>query len=266
MTEIKKTLTILKNRWPEVSLIVGLNVLYSLSNKLISTTNAGSKHSYNWVAFIYSIFLLIFITALIAGFERTVYLEGDKRQRPIVLLRTGLCFLWRKIKLAILIMPIFIIFAWLTYLIIKMFAPTDITFFKTYEVSPLLYMLYYAIPELILIKPLLLIPALIIVLDCQVLESFKYLKKCKLLDAKGLVFLFMLSIVLGFIWTSLPWTKTIKTIHQYTLWACYAVLKQFVVLLIAVTAVRFVASLGLVYDKPRKKLNSKGLLKKPIKD
>lgn len=250
MTEIKKTLAILKARWPEATLIIGLNVLLVLSNKLFRIEKAKLTPILPLLFFISAATLMIIWILLNSGFLRTAYLEGDKRQPLIVLLKTGMRFFGRMFRLGLLWLLIYFPLLWLTYSATKPFASIKAGFFDTARSSPLLYQFYFTVPYLILIKPLLLMPAIIIVMDCKVLESFKFLKKCKLLDAKGLLILVLISIILNFSWTILPKLNESLTISQFLLKIFSPVLMQFIRLMIAVTAVRFVASLNLVYDIP----------------
>ena len=101
---------------------------------------------------------------------------------------------------------------------------------------------------LILVKVVLFIPALILVLDCGVFESFKFLRKCKLLDSRELVALFCLRVVLPFLWVFLRISYNPETTSQYILRTVPTVIGYVLWLTIAVTAVRFVGSLDLVYD------------------
>ena len=248
MTEIKKTLAILKNRWPEVTLIIGLNILLALSNKLFPIENSGSASIFTLSFFIFTMALIVIWSILNFGFQRTVYLEADRQQQPMVLLKTGRRFFWRMFRLGLLWLPIYCILIWLTFLVTKPLTSVNTGFFETATLSPLLYQFYFTAPSLILIKPLLLIPAIIIVLDCKVLEGFKYLKRYRLFDAMGLPILFLISIIFSFSWVLLPKAEEIKTILQYIPIIVHLITGQFLSLMIAVTAVRFVASLDLVYD------------------
>ena len=124
----------------------------------------------------------------------------------------------------------------------------DTGFLETAKVAPLLYQLCFIAPMLILIKVVLFIPALIIVLDCGVFESFKFLRKCKLLDSRELVALFCLGMVLPFLWFFLRITYNPEITSQYILRSATAAISYVLWLIIAVMAVRFVASLHLVYD------------------
>ncbi len=115
--------------------------------------------------------------------------------------------------------------------------------------------------NVILIKLILLIPALVIVLDCRAFESFKFLKKCRLRNAGELIALFCFQIALGFFWTFLRTLYGAATTSQLTFRIVGSITTCFIGLVIAVMAVRFVASLDLVYDAQTEPLDSQGLLK-----
>jgi hypothetical protein len=100
--------------------------------------------------------------------------------------------------------------------------------------------------KLALIKLSLLIPALIIVLDCEVTTSFKLLRRCKLSNAKELIALFLVQIALGLLWTFASQLSGVTTIFYHILMGIYYIVSTFIALMIGVTAVRFVASLDLV--------------------
>jgi hypothetical protein len=150
----------------------------------------------------------------------------------------------------ICVIPYFIL-AWLIFLMIKYFTFVDTGFFETGKVAPWLFQLCFTVPMLILIKPVLFVPALIFVLDCRVFESLKSLRKCRLFDSRELVALFCLRMALPFCWAFLQISYGAGTTSQYILRGVTASISYFVWLVIAVTAVRFVGSLDLVYDNSK---------------
>ena len=251
MAEIKKTLTILKARWPEVTLIIGLYALAVLSNNLSRATRPDLTKTLFLLRIPFSLFsltLMVVSMMLNYGFLRTVHLEGQKVQTPMALLKTGRHFFWRMVGFGLIYIVPYFILAWLIFLIIKYFTFIDTGFLETAKVTPWLYQLCFIAPTLILIKLVLFIPALIIVLDCGVFESFKFLKRCKLLDARELVALFCLRMVLPFLWIFLQIPYNPATSSQYILRIVSSIIGQFIGLIISVMVVRFVASLHLVYD------------------
>jgi hypothetical protein len=101
---------------------------------------------------------------------------------------------------------------------------------------------------IILMKLILLLPALVIVLDCGAFESFKLLKKYRFREARELIALFCFQPVLGFLWMFLraPYDATILgPIFKIGTF----VITNFISLTIVIMAMRFVASHNLVYDK-----------------
>ncbi len=258
MTEIKKTLSILKARWPEVTLIVGLYTLAVLSNNLRRAARPDLTKAVSLLCLLFSLVLMVLSMILHYGFLRTVYLQGQKRQTPMALLKKGRYFFWRMVGFSLIYVVPYFILTWLIFLIIKYFTSIDTGFLETAKVAPWLYQLCFIAPMLILIKVVLFIPALILVLDCRVFESFKFLRKCKLLDSGELVALFCLRMVLPFLWVFLRILYNPETTSQYTLRIVPTVIGYVLGLIIAVTAVKFVASLNLEYDNSRSSLISEG--------
>ena len=259
MTEIKKTLSILKARWPEVILIIGLTILLPFLSKLLTKLKHDSILNLTVLASCFSLALSLITAVLRLGFLRTVHLEGQKRQPIQILLRTGSHFLWRMIVLGLLYgIPIFTLTLLGTRLVAKRITPgeTDIL----HNISLLVLVI-----NIILIKFILLLPALVIVLDCRVFESFKFLKKCRLRDARELIVLFCFKMAFPYLWMfSLKLYGT--TTPQFIFRIVTSIITCFIGLIIAAMAVRFVGSLNLGYDGNTKDLNSEDLLRPPTED
>jgi hypothetical protein len=269
MNEIKETIAILKARWPEVTFIIGLSVLSLFVNKLHLMAGTGSTMSESLLGLVYLLLLSIIILMhllLIIGFQKTIHLSGKQRQSPMLLLRTGWHFLGRMVKVGLILLPLYFLLIWLTFLIVKKATFIDTNFFKTAQSSPFLYQLCFAVPGFILIKPMLLMPTLIIVLDCQVFQSFKFMKKFRLFDAKELLALFLITTISTFYSAVLPKLNEPISTWQFALIIFFSALTRFLSLMVAVTAIRFVSSLNLVYDSITKDLNSENLLKPPIEE
>jgi len=248
MTEIKRTLAILKARWPEVTLIVGLYALAVISNNLFRAARPDLTKTLFLLCMAFSLALMVVTMILNYGFLRTVHLESQKVQTPMALLKKGRHFFWRMVGFGLIYVVPYFILGWFIFLIIKYFTSIDTGFLETAKVAPWLYQLCFIAPMLILIKVVLFIPALIIVLDCGVFESFKFLRKCKLSDARELVALFCLQMALSLLWLFLRIPYNPETTSLYILKSAPSVIGYVLWLIIAVTAVRFVASLDLVYD------------------
>lgn len=265
MTEIKETLAILKARWPEVALIIGIHLLGILPNTLIAGVGAKSRQTINLtMPFVLLLFMLI-LTILRCGFTRTIYLEGSKRQSPLVLLRTGVHFLWRMFVLYLIYsLPFMLLFLMFSSLIRRYISPDSLA---SPHIISWFSALYPVFVSLVLIKLILLIPALIIVLDCEVFDSFRFIKHYKLSKAKELVVLYCVNIAIGlFISISFLHCRGTScgttccgaiTTSQHILRVMYSTVANFIGLITAVMAVRFVASQNLAPDnhEPSENLN-----------
>ena len=252
MTEIKKTLQIIKARWPEAILIIGIGLLSIPAMLLVTPSKIGCLESmvlFRWLTSIFSMVIILMLITLRSGFLRTVYLESQKRQSFLILLRTGLHFLWRMIVLGVLYWILLVMLIrlgiYLTYLVGKLVTSGETGIARNpFLINPLLV----SAANIILMKFILLIPALVIVLDCRAFESFKFLKKYRFRDARELIALFCLQIVLGFLWMFLRTicgTTTLRPIFEIGA----SVITHFISLTITIMAVRFVASHDLVYDR-----------------
>jgi len=113
MNEIKETLAILKARWHEVTLIIGLWFLHRLIVLTLRT-----YPDITLVSFV-TISMSLFILVVSTGFLRTVYLEQDKRQSLPDLMRIGKHFFWRILGFGILYGLAIMLFPWLLSIIIK---------------------------------------------------------------------------------------------------------------------------------------------------
>lgn len=225
MDQIKKTLITLKARWPEVALIISIFLLVPIM----------AKRGYNFREeqrrYVDILFLIVNLSALLAstilgyGFLRTVYLENTKRQSISVLFRIGKKFFWRMVGFGLLYMlPMYIIYGVLS----RMSGHLSVQW-------------TFSVWELLLIKIILLVPALIIVFDIGIFESFKKLKNYKILDAKPLIALFLIHIALPLIWLFVLKFGATAMVSNLILDLFRAFVSKFLLLMIAVTAVRFVA-------------------------
>lgn len=246
MTEIKKTLSILKARWPEVTLIMGLYLLimllyYPLFGSVARRLLTPDKFAL--LALPMSYLLLAISATLRFGFLRTVYLQGNQRSSPLTLLRTGIYFLWRMVILRALYSIPFLVALLGTRIIAGLVSPESFA-----QSSFWINQLFFLAFSVFLVKLILLLPALVIVLDCRTFESFKFLKHCRLWEAKELVILFYAHLAFRFLLRFLRLHYDIPTASRYILEIGPLIISCFVNLIIAVMAVRFVASLHLVYD------------------
>jgi len=257
MSEIKKTLAILRARWPEAVLIIGIFLSRPLVSRLLFGLAAKQLLTPNKLVLLYpsiSLLLVAISATLRSGFLRTVYLQGSQRSSPLTLLRTGIYFLWRMVVLgALYSIPFLLVTLLSTGIIAGLVSPESFA-----QISVWINQLYFLAFSVILVKLILLLPALVIVLDCRTFESFKFLKHCRLWEAKELVILFYAHLAFRFLLRFLRLYYDMTTASRYILEIGPLIISCFVNLIIAVMAVRFVASVGLVYDNSRSSLISEG--------
>jgi len=245
MTEIQKTLQTLKARYPEVALIIGLNVLALLSavmtlKDLPAEEEAASMQPATTVFLVFAVAAAILSVMLKYGFMRTVYLEGDKHCQPGDLLKTGRPFFWRIVGLGLLATAALLILQYPAMAIEQKLASGG-------KEHSIFITGYSIVVMLILMKPILLMPVLIVVLDCRILQSWALLKRLRLLDAKVLIVLFCIQIAIGLVWQPYTILQTKAALSDYVITILAAIAFHFLALLAAVTAIRFVASSDLVY-------------------
>ncbi|MCJ7692771.1 MAG: hypothetical protein MUO22_05090 [Sedimentisphaerales bacterium] len=240
MKDTAKTLAILKTRWREVVLIIAIQVLSSRLLKMRSSMPTLDSIT-ALAVFVVSVVILLTYFTLLLGFERTVYLEGDKPQSPILLLRLGKRFLIRYVVWSLLMGIIYIILLWLVYLITNPFFHLDTGPFKVAEMYPFAYIFNSLVAVIVLAKLMLLTPAIIIVYDCKLFKSLSFLHQHRLRSAKELVFLCVVLIVgVNLLWASGLTPNSATTVFQYVLSIAYLSTKSFLWLMVATMAVIFV--------------------------
>jgi hypothetical protein len=262
MTEIRKTLEILKARWREIVLIIALDVL-TMSVNMMQTIFHPMKTSLRILIMATFLVFNIIMYLLIFGFQRTVYTEDLMRQSPLVLLREGKHFFLPLAGLSIIYGIALIFLQTLVLWAIKQVPFVDKGFMETRWGASLFNLSYSTSFNLVLMKPILLIFPIIIVLDCDILTSFKMLGRCRLRDARELVILFLISLGLPFLLTFLP-SKPAMAVSYCLITTARIIVWRFIALIMAVMAIRFVASQNLIYDNGSKPLDSQGSLNPSI--
>jgi len=239
MNEIKETLAILKTRWFEAALIIGLCFLHNLLSYIFRIYS-----DFRALASLVTMSIFLLIVIVLAGFLRTVYLEQGKRQTLPDLIRIGKHFFWRFFGLGILLGSAIMFFVWLLTITIAD-AGSDAAF-------PLANRIGFTFMTLILAKPTLLIPAIIIVLDCSLSKSFGFMWKVKLLKAKPLLIIFLIQIVLPYFLLFFPDFREARPAITwgYTLSVLYFIMSCILILMVQMMAVRFVSSLGIDGNEP----------------
>lgn len=246
MKYIKESITTLKNRWPEVVMLIGLALALGFLNMNFFTIGKNNSSPQALNIFLLLVIMVFFLLFKL-GFLSTAHKNREQHQHPTTLLKEGRKFFWRFVLLGMLYTTLYIA---VTLVIVPFFVPKDIINSNAEKLVPIfekITILDYTIVTLFFMKFILFLPAIIIVTDFTVPLSFSMLKYCKLKDAKGLVALFLIQMVINIIWMLLP-DFNMESRYQKILSILPAIINQCFILIVAVAAIRFVDSLNLLYD------------------
>ena len=235
------TLSIIKARLPEVILIVGLYFL-----GVLSMARLQFERSQPFLLMFFMIFffiVMIFSSVLSYGFLRMVFLEGAKPQQPQILLRAGKPFFWRMAVFGLIYSMVFLSLL----LIMTIFFKGMFFSEENYRIVQI-FQIFFMI---ILVKPVVFIPAIMIVLNSRLFESFGYLKFCRIFKAKEVIVFFAIQIIILSVSILLKAENTDFINFSYILWLVNVTLTYFFGFLIGISAVRFIASLYLVYEQEK---------------
>ena len=246
MTETKKTLAIMMTRWQEICIIIALSIMGLIAIGFSSITKPNPSLDFtDFLFLVFAVIVVLISTILSYGFLRTLYLEGTKEQPPAFLFRTGMKFFWRILKFQILcgfvILPFVLIGG-------------AISSIENLQVPSWFLPLFSIVPQLIIIKPLLLMPALIIVMDTDIYECWKFMGKYNLSKARELITLFCGLLMFGFLWSLLIPEKEGDDELQNIVPIIPFIVNQIIGLVISITAVRFVAYCNTVHDSNAEQL------------
>ena len=198
---------IIKSRWAEVLLVVVLQVGGIMLMNQIVGDNPGSAESAEqlnnmqggklfFLTFSITAFMVIW-QMLYLGFLATCYKFKDEPQPPARLIIIGRYFFWRMVRFQLMLIVAYMLIA-------QVFWGIGNTFFKD-VLGANLTNVASMLALFILVKPVVLTPAIMIVKNCMVLDSLRLLKSYRLMAARDLVKLivvcfgsvFALSLILG---------------------------------------------------------------------
>ena len=224
MKEIEKTLATMKARAKETAIIV---LLHSTTSLIVSVPKTLGIDTIDplWFFLVLRFGIMIFASICLYGFLRSVYLNQSNKRTIGGLMKIGKSFFWRIFTFWLLMSMVVIPLAWIVSFVVK---------------GPALYRMQFWVFSVILIKPMILIPAIIITLDCTLATSFGLLKRYKLFEAKELIFMYLLMLAVSSLWifsTSIPASlQSMKPVFGVFL----TIIKSFIYVAIFITAIRFV--------------------------
>ncbi len=235
---MSKVIQVIRARWPEVLMIVVLQTgLYLLIQRIGPRLGATVTPGRELALFIATVAMLVIVQMVSVGFMATVPRYSGTRCEPVLLLRIGRYFFWRLIRFELLMFVFLLaVLSLMLHLFGALLGVSDPNKFPIWAVS-----LSNVLTLTVLSKPLVLIPAVMIVCDRMVVEALHYLRRYPLGRVKPVLALFVGLLLLLFGLTLLAdLAPSEGLVHQATLLA-YAAVVSVGAFLVGLRAVLFVA-------------------------
>jgi hypothetical protein len=246
------TFVILMKRWPEVALIIALALFGSIGIELLGPGNYAEPSAAG--AFILIGTMLFYVVQIILqlGFVRTACLEGDKAQEPMELLKAGRSFFWRMVLFGMAYAGMYLAFGFVIFLIVHKIGIIEVKFLEATAWSR---NLCFAASSLILVKFILLPPALIIVLDCGLIAAVRLIRRFKISSAREPLVLFVVLQVVTYFAAVLAPVGESEASGNYLYTATFSLTSALIALAISLSTVRFVVTCEpynkiRMFDKP----------------
>jgi hypothetical protein len=233
---LSEVLRIIKSRWTEVLLIVVLQagLMYIFFQGFLG----GSQNSEEILKSFESMpdtklfgmtfgmtTLGVICYMLYLGFLATAYIDKDQPQQPAKLITVGRIFFWRMLRLQILLG----LAAWLISGIIGSFKG--------------MANIAQSVGLMILIKPLVLCPAIMIVKNCGVFDSLALLKNYLLMKSDWLIKLIVAGLGAGFLLSFILANLSIEGTGKAIIDAASNIVSGLIGLAISLGGVIYIASL-----------------------
>jgi len=236
---------ILKARWPEAALVILLQAGLMVLLEEIAGRASVVQQAPSAALPVHMDFILGMGTALFAivwqmlylGFLATAYSEGAGPQQPARLVGVGRLFFWRMLRFQIVLGVIYIGVSFVILVIVQSVV------LGTEDVSKIpdwvAHLCSFAALS-VLAKPMLLIPAVMIVRDRMVLEAVGLLKEYRFFEAKDLVWAFFGCFATVYLLSSLLGRIKPGGAFYYTAVGIYAVVSSALIVALNLAAVLFV--------------------------
>jgi hypothetical protein len=246
---------ILKARWQEATLVIllqaGLIVLLEeIAGRTALSQQVQSEALPGHVDFIVGMGTTIFAIVwqmLYLGFLATAYSEGASPKQPAQLVSVGRLFFWRMLRFQIILGIVYIGISFMLLAIVQsmVFGQKDVL-----SIPDWIAQLCSFATLAILVKPILLTPAVMIVKDCMVLQALGSLREYKILEARVLLRAFFICFATVYLLSS--WLGVIETgdLFYYVMVGTYAIISSTLILAITLAAVLFVGSKTIPATEP----------------
>ena len=176
---------------------------------------------------------------LYLGFLATACTEGTAPKQPGELVGAGRMFFWRMLRFQI---ALGIAYIGISLMVLAIVQSVSLGQKDTSSIPAWIAHLCSFAALVVLAKPMLLTPAVMIVRDRMVLEAFGLLKEYKLLEAKALLWAFFVCFATVYLLSSLLSLIETGSVFYYALVGIYAVVSSALIVAVTLGAVLFVAS------------------------
>jgi hypothetical protein len=241
---------IIKKRFPEVILIVGFQAgLFFLLDQLANAaepyqnqteaTHMGSLPMGMDVVLGLGIAVCVIAWQLLSlGFLRTAFVNGAVQQDPKTLIMIGRAFFWRMFRFQVIFGFVYIAIAsFISSLMIS-------AMYKDVPISDLpdwVMLSASFLSTIIIIKPLLLSPAIMIVSGCMVKDSFSKLKNFKPLADPLMLRLFIAFIATAFVFSTIETLTKTGSIAHHIILAIQGITTSSLWLIVSLYTIKFIA-------------------------
>ncbi len=202
--ELPGVIELLKSRWPEAVLVIAFHaclIMLSWHTLKMSVSFDGTTEGAPFAslpdgwAFMVGFGVIIFLIVsemLRLGFLRTAVTGGCRHREPIELLKTGRSFFWRIVRFEI-IFAVSLFAVW--FVLVVVFGNLWGTNHEVEKFPIWITRGAQPLARIILMKPCLLIPAMIVTCDYNLRKSFQSLKQYRLMDNRSIIALFMVWVI-----------------------------------------------------------------------
>ena len=241
---IQKAIDILKVRWPEVMLVVVLQAAMMMlaEEVVVISENAETQGAMLpfWASFLLGFGIMLFAVLwqmLYLGFLKTSAVSGGQPQQPMQLLRSGRPYFWR-----ILFFQIMLGFA---LMLLNSFLASSLggLIWKGRPLTELpswFVQLCALVGILVALKPLLLVPAQMIVYDITVFRAIYRMRFCRISGIDNFLRLIMVGFGVILLSTVLVGSLTPKTTAYYIFSSLHQAVFSFILFTLTLIAVLWV--------------------------
>jgi len=232
-----RALEIMTKRWPETIVVISLHVGAMLILGLFGGKTNLSEQVIFLMGFAGALFAVLGQVAGV-GFLRSAYLEPEVQKQPLELIAAGWGFFWRILLIGLLFGISLMVF---TYVVYSLASFTGLVNSSPENIPQWVMQLFFLISTVILVKPILLLPAIIIVFDVSIKDSFRSLANYKIAEAKTLLLVFLLAVLFNFAQSFIPVPNLNSAPVDYVLYSSTAGVSVWLAIFVSLGAVLFVS-------------------------